>query len=54
MSWSYQKSNRVGDHVWWIGDNGRFIDHYPGWKLEYDVERILNEIHDANLYRWRS
>ena len=36
-----------------IGDNGRFESHYPEWRLEYDVRRILQEIHDANVERWR-
>jgi CDP-paratose 2-epimerase len=49
---SYRYKNGVGDHVWWIGDNGRFESHYPGWKLEYDVRRILEEIHEANADRW--
>jgi CDP-paratose 2-epimerase len=53
LHWTYQDANRVGDHVWWIGDNGRFEAHYPGWKLEYDVRRILEEIRDANRDRWQ-
>jgi CDP-paratose 2-epimerase len=53
LRWSYQEANRIGDHIWWIGDNGRFESHYPGWSLEYDVPRILNEIRDANRDRWR-
>ena len=53
LDWPYEDTNRIGDHIWWIGDNGRFESHYPGWKLEYDVPRILEEIHDANAGRWR-
>jgi CDP-paratose 2-epimerase len=53
LEWTYEETNRVGDHVWWIGDNGRFESHYPRWKLEYDVRRILEEMHDANRERWR-
>jgi CDP-paratose 2-epimerase len=53
LVWTYQDANRIGDHIWWIGDNGRFESHYPGWKLEYDVRRILEEICDANRDRWR-
>jgi CDP-paratose 2-epimerase len=53
LEWTYDETNRVGDHVWWIGDNGRFEAHYPAWKLEYDVRRILEEIWDANRDRWR-
>jgi CDP-paratose 2-epimerase len=52
LSWSYSGQNRIGDHIWWIGDNGRFEEHYPDWKMEYNVERILQEIYDANHDRW--
>ena len=52
MQWSYEEANRVGDHIWWIGDNGRFEQHYPAWGLKYDVPAILAEIHDANIDRW--
>jgi CDP-paratose 2-epimerase len=47
LDWSYTPQNRVGDHIWWISDNGKFAGHYPDWSLEYDVPRILSEIHDA-------
>jgi CDP-paratose 2-epimerase len=46
------EQNRIGDHIWWVGDNGRFAEHYPGWKLQYDVERILTEMFEANTGRW--
>jgi CDP-paratose 2-epimerase len=54
LEWTYKEANRIGDHIWWIGDNGRFETHYPSWKLEYDVPRILQEIHEANADRWRN
>jgi CDP-paratose 2-epimerase len=54
LEWSYSHRNRTGDHIWWIGDNGKFQEHYPGWELEYDVPRILQEIHEANRERWAS
>lgn len=52
MSWSYTEQNRIGDHIWWIGDNGKFAAHYPQWKMEYNIPRILRETHEANLERW--
>src|SRR5512133_131564 len=52
LEWTYRDESRVGDHIWWIGDNGRFESHYPGWKLAYDVPRILREIHEVNVDRW--
>jgi CDP-paratose 2-epimerase len=47
--WSYTDAHRIGDHIWWIGDNGLFQSHYPDWRLEYDVRAILEEIYAANL-----
>ncbi len=52
LNWKYVDENRVGDHIWWIGDLKRFQSHYPGWKLEYDVPRILEEIYELNRERW--
>jgi CDP-paratose 2-epimerase len=52
MNWSYSETNRIGDHIWWIGDNGRFEEHYPEWSLEYNVEAVLTEMFEANADRW--
>ncbi|MGB0112829.1 MAG: NAD-dependent epimerase/dehydratase family protein [Ilumatobacteraceae bacterium] len=53
LDWTYVDENRVGDHIWWVGDNGHFADHYPGWELTYDVRAILEEMHTANHDRWK-
>lgn len=47
LAWSYAEQNRVGDHIWWISDNGKFEQHYPEWKLAYNVPAILEEIFAA-------
>jgi CDP-paratose 2-epimerase len=52
LDWDYVDQNRVGDHIWWIGDNGRFAKHYPGWELKYDVRAILTEMYELNKDRW--
>jgi CDP-paratose 2-epimerase len=52
IDWTYSEESRVGDHIWWIADNGHFQSQYPGWDLEYDVRRILEEIHELNAERW--
>jgi CDP-paratose 2-epimerase len=52
LAHSYVDSNRIGDHVWWIGSNARFMAHYPGWEVTYDVPAILQEIYEANVDRW--
>lgn len=53
MDWTYSETNRVGDHIWWISDVGKFKAHYPGWRLEYDVPMILREIYELNVERWK-
>jgi CDP-paratose 2-epimerase len=52
LQWSYVEENRIGDHMWWIGDLTAFRRDYPDWQLRYDVEAILREIHESNVERW--
>ncbi|MCB0208444.1 MAG: NAD-dependent epimerase/dehydratase family protein [Anaerolineae bacterium] len=52
LDWSYQETNRIGDHIWWIGDISKFKNHYPEWDLTYSVPDILTEIFKQNISRW--
>jgi CDP-paratose 2-epimerase len=52
LDWTYQETNRVGDHIWWISDVRKFKNHYPGWDLTFNVRDILTEIFTANSSRW--
>ncbi|NUB05026.1 NAD-dependent epimerase/dehydratase family protein [Azospirillum sp. Vi22] len=45
MTWSYDETNRIGDHIWWISDIRRFQEHYPDWSLTRDIDGILAEMH---------
>jgi CDP-paratose 2-epimerase len=49
----YIEENRRGDHIWWISDLSRFQARYPEWKITFDVPRILTEIYELNVERWR-
>ncbi|MGD9005748.1 MAG: NAD-dependent epimerase/dehydratase family protein [Desulfobacterales bacterium] len=49
---SYEESNRIGDHIWWISDIQKFRIHYPDWKLTFTIQDILQEIFTANVARW--
>jgi CDP-paratose 2-epimerase len=42
---SYEETNRIGDHIWWISDVRKFQKHYPAWKFRYSLRQILEEIH---------
>ena len=47
LDWSYEETNRIGDHMWWISDVRKFQTHYPNWKFRYRMGDILEEIHTA-------
>lgn len=44
MKVTYLDHNRIGDHIWWIGDVRKFQAHYPNWAFRYDIRAILEEI----------
>jgi CDP-paratose 2-epimerase len=52
MTYTLRDENRVGDHIWWISDNGRFASHYPEWKQAYDVRAIAEELFERNREHW--
>jgi CDP-paratose 2-epimerase len=52
MNWTLSGDARMGDHRWWISDLSGFKRDYPDWRLQYDLETTLREIHDANVERW--
>jgi CDP-paratose 2-epimerase len=54
LQWEYIDSNRMGDHIWWIGDLNKFKSHYPNWNLTYNVEGILRESYEVNVDKWLS
>ncbi len=47
LTWNYEETNRIGDHIWWVSDVRKFQAHYPAWKFRYGLREILNEIHAA-------
>ena len=52
LDWLYVEQNRIGDHIWWIGDISAFRADYPEWQIRYDVAAILEEILELNRDRW--
>lgn len=49
---SYNPSHRIGDHIWYISDTRKFQTHYPHWKQDYDIPRLLEDIYTRNVERW--
>lgn len=52
LTWQLSDVNRIGDHRWWISDLEPFRRDYPNWRITYDVQAILREIHSQNAERW--
>ncbi len=44
----FETDNRSGDHIWWISDLRKFKKHYPGWKIKYPIEKIIEDIYIKN------
>ena len=44
----YISKNRVGDHIWYISDNSKFMKDYPKWKQKYDTKKIIEELINYN------
>ena len=38
------KTNRIGDHIWYISDMRKFKKDYPNWKQKYSTKKIINEL----------
>ena len=38
------KTNRVGDHIWYISNMKKFKKKYPKWKQKFSTHNIINEL----------
>jgi len=53
LEYTYEDTNRTGDHMWYVSDVSKFQSHYPGWRLTYNAKDIITEIYEANAERWQ-
>jgi len=44
LGWRYDEAARKGDHICYISDLARFRSHYPNWKLNWSLDRILERM----------
>lgn len=52
LRWSYSDQARVGDHIWYISDVGRFRREHPTWRPRYDLRRLMEDIYERSAARW--
>lgn len=44
LNYTLSQEARIGDHIWYVSDIGKFRSHYPDFEYQYDMDRILKEI----------
>jgi CDP-paratose 2-epimerase len=44
LRYSYDPTNRVGDHICYVSDLRKIRSHFPNWHIEYDLPRIIHGI----------
>ncbi len=44
LRYTISDQSRIGDHIWYISDVGKFKSHYPEFEFCYDIDRILAEM----------
>ncbi len=44
LRWKYNDHARIGDHICYISNLTKLQSHFPGWKMQYDLPRILDDI----------
>lgn len=54
LNYTLSAEARIGDHRWYISDFSSFERDYPEFGLEYGIDDVLREIHDANADQWSS
>ena len=45
----FEKKNRSGDHIWWISDLRKFEKDFPNWKIQYSINKIIEDIYKNNI-----
>ncbi len=41
---TYDDANRVGDHICYYTDMAKFREHFPGWRQEWALDAIVDEM----------
>ena len=49
LRYSYKDANRIGDHICYISDLSKLQAHFPNWKMQYNLPRILDEIVERHM-----
>ena len=51
LEYDYREEPRKGDHICYISDLTKLRTHFPAWKLEYGLPRIVAELVERHAIR---
>lgn len=51
IEWTYDDTNRVGDHICYISDLRKLKEHFPDWGITRTLDATLAEMVEAELAR---
>jgi len=54
LQWKYADQNRMGDHICYISNLGKFRSHYPKWSITIGLDEILRQIIADHTHRLQS
>jgi CDP-paratose 2-epimerase len=49
LNYTYSDQARTGDHICYISSLEKLHTHFPGWKMQYSVQAIVEEIAGRHL-----
>lgn len=44
LGYQYNPTARTGDHICYVSDLTKIREHFPNWRLEYSLDRLIEEI----------
>jgi CDP-paratose 2-epimerase len=47
MQYTYDPTNRIGDHICYYSDLAKAHEHYPQWSITIPLQQIFREIYDS-------
>jgi CDP-paratose 2-epimerase len=53
LNHEYNDTARIGDHIWYISNLGKFRAHYPDWRMQFTLRGLVEDIYERNAKRWR-
>jgi len=51
FNYTYNDTNRIGDHIWYISDTSKFKRDFPAWDYKFDLPFTLTEIFNELKHR---